>query len=131
MEVIDLQWWKLALASLLVILLALLAHLGRVGISHSLLVAAVRTVVQLSLIGLVLEALLASSNLLWIGLLALVMLLVAGLGATRNILLDLLPTAEGNLFDDRVSSRRGVCESPFLSPAVWHRYPSVIYQHPS
>ena len=21
-----------------------------------------------------------------------------------------------------------ICESPFLSPAVWHRYPSVIYQ---
>jgi len=78
MEVIDLQWWKLALASLLVILLALLAHLARVGISRSLLVAAVRTVVQLSLIGLVLEALFASSSPLWIGLLALVMLLVAG-----------------------------------------------------
>lgn len=78
MEVIDLQWWKLALASLLVILLALLAHLGRVGISRSLLIAAVRTVAQLTLIGLVLEALFASANLLWIGLLALVMLLVAG-----------------------------------------------------
>lgn len=78
MEVIDLQWWKLALASLLVILLALLAHLARVGISRSLLVAAVRTVVQLSLIGLVLEALFASSSPMWIGLLALVMLLVAG-----------------------------------------------------
>lgn len=78
MDVIDLSWWKLALAASLVVLLAACLSISRLGITRSLLVAAVRTVVQLALIGLVLEALFATSGLLWIVLLALVMLLVAG-----------------------------------------------------
>lgn len=78
MDVIDLAWWKLALASLMIVLLAVCAHLGRLGMTRSLLIASVRTAVQLSLIGLVLEALFATSHLVWIGLLAIVMLMVAG-----------------------------------------------------
>lgn len=78
MEVIDLAWWKLGLAALLVLALAATAYLGRLGITRSLLVAAIRTVIQLALIGLVLEALFASSAFYWIALLAAVMLLVAG-----------------------------------------------------
>ena len=73
MEVIDLAWWKLGLAALLVLALAATAYLGRLDITRSLLVAAIRTVIQLALIGLVLEALFASSAFYWIALLAAVM----------------------------------------------------------
>jgi putative ABC transport system permease protein len=78
MEVIDLAWWKLGLAGLLVLALAGTGYLARLGITRNLLIAALRTVIQLALIGLVLEALFASSGFQWIALMALVMLLVAG-----------------------------------------------------
>lgn len=78
MEVIDLAWWKLGLAGLLVLALAGTGYLARLGITRNLLIAALRTVIQLALIGLVLEALFASSGFYWIALMALVMLLVAG-----------------------------------------------------
>ncbi|ADP99159.1 conserved hypothetical protein CHP00245 [Marinobacter adhaerens HP15] len=75
---IDLAWWKLGLAALLVLALAGTGYLARLGITRNLLIAALRTVIQLALIGLVLEALFASSGFYWIALMALVMLLVAG-----------------------------------------------------
>jgi len=78
MEVIDLAWWKLGLAALLVLALAGTGYLASLGITRNLLIAALRTVIQLALIGLVLEALFASSAFYWIALLAVVMLLVAG-----------------------------------------------------
>ncbi|MCR9187949.1 MAG: iron export ABC transporter permease subunit FetB [Alteromonadaceae bacterium] len=78
MEVIDLAWWKLGLAALLVLALAGTGYLARLGITRNLLIAALRTVIQLALIGLVLEALFASSGFYWIALMALFMLLVAG-----------------------------------------------------
>ena len=59
MEVIDLAWWKLGLAALLVLALAGTGYLARLGITRNLLIAALRTVIQLALIGLVLEALFA------------------------------------------------------------------------
>ncbi len=78
MDVIDLAWWQLALASGLVLLLAGCTAAARLGVGKSLVIAAVRTTVQLALIGLVLEALFAASRLHWVALMALVMLLVAG-----------------------------------------------------
>jgi putative ABC transport system permease protein len=78
MEVIDLAGWKLALAALLILALAGVSLSARLGITRSLLVASARTGIQLTLIGLVLEALFASGQLYWIALLATVMLLVAG-----------------------------------------------------
>lgn len=78
MPVIDLAVWQLALAASLLLVLAGCAHLARLGVGRSLLIAALRTAVQLSLIALVLEALFAVGALAWIGLMALVMLLVAG-----------------------------------------------------
>ncbi|SNC63152.1 putative ABC transport system permease protein [Marinobacter sp. es.048] len=78
MEVIDLAWWKLGLAALLVLALAATGYLARLGITRNLLIAALRTVIQLALIGLVLEALFASAAFYWIALLALIMLLIAG-----------------------------------------------------
>lgn len=78
MSVIDLSWWQLGLASLLVLLLALVAHWHRLSVSRPLLIAAARTAIQLALIGLVLEALFAVGSLFWVALMATVMLLVAG-----------------------------------------------------
>jgi putative ABC transport system permease protein len=68
----------LALAAVLIIGLALLSVLMGLGLVRSLVVASLRTVIQLILIGLVLKAVFAQSNPLWIGVIALTMLLVAG-----------------------------------------------------
>lgn len=78
MNVIDLAWWQLVLAAILVLALAATTLAARVGVARSLLIAAARTVIQLSLIGLVLEALFAVGALHWIALMALAMLLIAG-----------------------------------------------------
>lgn len=73
LEVID-----LSIAAFLVVLLALLSFRLRLGMSKQLLIAATRMVIQLVLIGFLLRVLFASANLLWITLIAIVMLSVAG-----------------------------------------------------
>lgn len=78
MEIINLEGWKLGIAAVLLILLALCSQLLRLGVGRSLLVAGARAVIQLSLIGLVLEALFATSLWYWVALMALAMTLVAG-----------------------------------------------------
>ncbi|RCV87792.1 ABC transporter permease [Billgrantia montanilacus] len=78
MDVIELSWWQLALAASMVVVLAGCTAVMRLGMSRSLLIAALRTVVQLALIGLVLEALFAAERLVWVALMAFAMLLIAG-----------------------------------------------------
>jgi putative ABC transport system permease protein len=78
MNVIDLTPWQLSLAATLVLALALCTWLARLNVASQLLVAALRTVLQLSLIAVVLEALFAVQALHWIALMAVVMLLLAG-----------------------------------------------------
>jgi len=78
MDLIHLSAFDLSLAAVLVLALAALSLRLRLGIERSLLIAAARSVVQLSLLGLVLKVLFEQVNLLFIGALALVMLLVAG-----------------------------------------------------
>ena len=78
MNLIDLSWWQLALAAALVVTLAVATHLARLGVGRSLLVAAVRTTVQLALVGFVLEALFSVATLGWVALMATVMLALAG-----------------------------------------------------
>jgi putative ABC transport system permease protein len=68
----------LALAALLVLALAALSLPLGLGIGKPLAIAAVRTVVQLLLVGIVLKALFENVNIGWIALMATVMLLVAG-----------------------------------------------------
>lgn len=77
MSLVTLSPLDLALAAVLVLLLAGLSLLLRLGLVRSLLVAAARTVVQLLLVGLVLEAVFAQAGFGWVALMALVMLLVA------------------------------------------------------
>jgi len=78
MSLIALQPRDLILAAGLVLLLALLSWRLRLGVERRVLVAALRSAVQLTLIGLVLQALFAQTSLALIALLALVMLSVAG-----------------------------------------------------
>lgn len=78
MSFIPLSLYDLALAAVLVLLLAALTLSMQLRLAQSLLVAAARTVLQLLLIGLVLKALFAATHPGWIGLVALVMLVVAG-----------------------------------------------------
>ncbi len=70
--------WDLAVAACLVLALAGLTWRLRVGATVPLLVAAARTTVQLLLLGWVLKAIFAQAHPLWVGLIALAMLLVAG-----------------------------------------------------
>lgn len=84
MHVIDITWWHLSLAAAMVLLLAVCSHLSRLRIGKSLLIASIRTVVQLSLIGLVLEALFAASAWHWVVLMASVMLLSADYEVTAR-----------------------------------------------
>ena len=78
MSVISLTPFDLALAAVLILMLAGLSVPMGLDIGKQLLVAAIRTAVQLLLIGFVLKALFENVNFGWITLIALVMLLVAG-----------------------------------------------------
>lgn len=76
--VIPLSSLDLIIAALLVVSLAFLTWYLRLGMGRSVLIAGVRTVIQLLLLGLVLEYLFSSSHPLLITFMAFVMLLVAG-----------------------------------------------------
>ena len=75
---IQLTAFDLSLASILVLLLALLSWQMQLNITQQILIAAVRTTVQLLLIGLVLKTIFENINLLWVILITLIMLSVAG-----------------------------------------------------
>jgi putative ABC transport system permease protein len=75
---VELSVVDLAIAATLVLLLALLSLRLHTNISQQLIIAAIRTAVQLTLIGLVLKVLFANASLGWVMLLSIVMLLVAG-----------------------------------------------------
>ncbi|MDH3979020.1 MAG: iron export ABC transporter permease subunit FetB [Gammaproteobacteria bacterium] len=75
---ITLSQFDLLIASTLVLLLALISMRMRTGITGQLVIAAIRTALQLTLIGLVLKTLFANVQLGWVALLSLFMLLIAG-----------------------------------------------------
>jgi putative ABC transport system permease protein len=78
MSIIALTPFDLSLAAMLVLALAGLSVPLGLDIGKQLIVAAVRTTVQLLLVGLVLKVLFENANLGWVSLIALVMLAVAG-----------------------------------------------------
>ena len=78
MELIRLTPWELAIAAALLLILAALSWSLHLGIGRQVLVAATRSTVQLALIGLVLKQLFEQRDPWLLGLLALVMLAVAG-----------------------------------------------------
>ncbi len=78
MSVVSLSASDLSLAALLVVALAVLSVRMRLNLAGQILVAALRTTVQLLLVGLVLRAIFSHVHLGWLTLVATVMLLVAG-----------------------------------------------------
>ena len=78
MNVISLTTLDLTIAAALVLLLGVATAILKLGVSKTLYIAAIRTTVQLLLIGLVLKVLFENVHLGWMALLATVMLLVAG-----------------------------------------------------
>lgn len=78
MNLVTLSPLDLSLAALLVLALAALSHALRLRLARRILVAAVRTTVQLLLIGLVLKVLFSHVHLGWVSLMALIMLAIAG-----------------------------------------------------
>lgn len=78
MSFISLTPVNLALAAVLVLALAALSFRLRLGVSRHILVAALRTTIQLLLIGLVLRAIFEHVHWGWIALIASIMLLAAG-----------------------------------------------------
>ena len=78
MDVIPLSHFDLALASTLVVVLAALSWSLKLGVHGQLLIAAIRTVVQLGLIGLVLKLLFEDLHPAWLIPIAMIMLLAAG-----------------------------------------------------
>ncbi len=75
---LELSVVDLGIAATLVLLLALLSLRLKSSISQQLIIASIRTAVQLTLIGLVLKVLFANASFGWVTLLSMVMLLVAG-----------------------------------------------------
>lgn len=78
MSLISLTPLDLSLAAGLVLLLAFLTHRMRLGLSKQIIIAALRTSVQLLLIGLVLKTIFANSAFVWIAIISSIMLLAAG-----------------------------------------------------
>jgi putative ABC transport system permease protein len=74
---ISLSWFDLALAALLIMAVAGLSLRLQLGLGRQVLIAALRTVIQLSLVGLVLKVLFENVHLLWMALIAGVMLVAA------------------------------------------------------
>jgi putative ABC transport system permease protein len=77
-NLISLTPLDLSLAAILVLILAVTGQRMGLGIGHQLVIAATRSAVQLTLLGLVLKLLFEQVNPVYMGTLALVMLLVAG-----------------------------------------------------
>ena len=84
MNYISLTYVDLALASLLVLANALLSLALGLKLEKRLLIAATRTIVQLTLIGLVLKTLFAVLSLFWTAVVAVIMILFAGYEATAR-----------------------------------------------
>ena len=78
MNVISLTPFDLSMAAILILLLAFASVILKLNLASRIVIAAIRTVVQLLLIGLVLKVLFAQVNLLFVSALSIFMLLIAG-----------------------------------------------------
>ena len=78
MNIISLSIFDLSIAALLVLMLAVLSMVLKTGLGNKIIIAAIRTTLQLSLIGIVLKTLFENSQLSWVLLLAVIMLAIAG-----------------------------------------------------
>ncbi len=85
MQAVPLDPWQLAIAASLIVLSGLISLLLRLGLERRLAVAAVRTVVQLLLIGWVLEQIFETDRWYIVVVLMLVMTLIAGGAAVQRV----------------------------------------------
>ena len=85
MSVLDLSAWQLALASLLVVVVIAVSVMQRLGLERDLVIGAVRTIVQLYLVGLILTAVFAAATWYWVVLILVVMTAVATHAAVSRL----------------------------------------------
>lgn len=78
MNVISLSPFDLLMAAILILMLAISSIILKLDLATQIVVAAIRTVLQLLLIGLVLKALFAQTGLFFVAALSIMMLLIAG-----------------------------------------------------
>lgn len=78
MTMVTLDWWDIAIAALLVIALAGLSLWQRLALERQIVVAGGRTIIQLVLVGYVLNLIFDDAALPWLILMAMVMLAIAG-----------------------------------------------------
>ena len=85
MSVLDLSAWQLALALLLVVAVLAISVAQRLGLERDLAIGAVRTIVQLYLVGLILAAVFAAATWYWVVLILVVMTAVATHAAVSRL----------------------------------------------
>lgn len=78
MHLISLSPLDLGLAALAVLILAASTQLMQLGVARSLLIAATRTAAQLALVGVLLDVVFAQRSLLWVAIMGVAMVLLAG-----------------------------------------------------
>jgi putative ABC transport system permease protein len=83
--VLDLSWWQLGLAVLLVLAVAAISLRQRLGLERDLAIGAVRTVVQLYGVGLILAAVFSAARWYWVLLILAVMAAVAAHAAVTRL----------------------------------------------
>ena len=77
MDIIKLSLTDLSIAALLIVLVVIINITQQLRLTKSLVIAALRSVIQLVAIGFILKLLFANSNFIWVTLLAIIMLMVA------------------------------------------------------
>ena len=83
--IIDLSWWQVALALMLVVVVAAVSLRQHLGLERDLLIGTVRTVVQLYLVGLVLAAVFTAARWYWVLSILVVMAAIATHAAVSRL----------------------------------------------
>ena len=85
MSVLDLSWWQLGLALLLIVVVIAISLRQRLGLETDLAIGAVRTIVQLYLVGLILAAVFSAARWYWVLLILAVMTAIATHAAVSRL----------------------------------------------
>lgn len=83
--IIELSWWQLALALLLVLVIAAISLRERLGLERDLVIGAVRAIVQLYLVGLILAAVFTAARWYWVLVILMVMVAIATHAAVSRL----------------------------------------------
>jgi len=82
---LDLSWWRVVLALLLVIVIATVSLRQRLGLERDLLIGTIRTIVQLYLVGLILAAVFSAARWYWVLSILVVMAAIATHAAVSRL----------------------------------------------